>query len=400
MLAKPMLYSLIRCAVRDFLIVWGARSAIGSFGHLLKVCSRLIQANNVKQLQQALRDLVQTVRQALMNPRSVQFGAFVSLYFLIFKIFERILMQHQIPNPALISGVVASSALIFERSESTRWAIAQYALTRALYNYSSRYLQWSVPFASEIFFALCSGQAVYGYVVRPETIDSDYDAFLTSVTHMDPMTIALVRAKLSASANDVHDSVQEALKKDEERVRAVCERFGEKEKTKLTAAISYALEQDEGNLSCQVIHPLQTCFERIFCIFPLNLKMTFPMYTSLNLIPMLISSWSRPSTSRSMVYWIFNVVPVIAKQSMKSGLRSASFMSFYVLVFQILLCLQRQQLSKQKTRRRLEWNLRYSYWMMGFASAIASIGIEKKNKRTELALYVCFVFALILILTL
>lgn len=58
-------------------------------------------------------------------------------------------------------------------------------------------------------------------------------------------------------------------------------------------------------------------------------------------------------------------------------------MSTYVFIFQAILCAQRKLLDAGIIKG--EW--RYSFWWMGFISA-ASIFIEKKQRRSELALYV------------
>lgn len=58
-------------------------------------------------------------------------------------------------------------------------------------------------------------------------------------------------------------------------------------------------------------------------------------------------------------------------------------MATYVFIFQMILCAQRSLMDAGMIKG--EW--RYSFWWMGFISA-ASIFIEKKQRRAELALYV------------
>lgn len=70
------------------------------------------------------------------------------------------------------------------------------------------------------------------------------------------------------------------------------------------------------------------------------------------------------------------------EMAVKNGIQSSSFMATYVFIFQIVLCLQRNLISKGLLK---EW--KYSYWLMGFISSL-SILIEKKSRRSELVLYV------------
>lgn len=70
--------------------------------------------------------------------------------------------------------------------------------------------------------------------------------------------------------------------------------------------------------------------------------------------------------------------------AVKNGIQSSTFMSTYVFIFQIILCTQRKFMDLNLLSGE-EW--RYSFWFMGFLSAV-SIFIEKKQRRAELALYV------------
>lgn len=69
--------------------------------------------------------------------------------------------------------------------------------------------------------------------------------------------------------------------------------------------------------------------------------------------------------------------------AVKNGAQSSSFMTMFVFIFQILLCTQRNLMETGLVRG--EW--RYSYWLMGFMAS-ASVFLEKKQRRAELALYV------------
>jgi len=291
------------------------------------------------------------------------------LYFGLFKVLDR-LIQRLLPNlmkqSALIAGAVSSVALLIE-GEGFRWMFAQYLTMRALScvasNIVQRYpgrLKLLEEYGDAAVFALGSGQAVYSFIVRPDTIDREYGHFLTWVADMDPALIELFRKMLQSNKWDDGQAA---------KLLARSARILSPEALKRLAANLHA------PLSCGVIHPESDCFNRIVYSWLSTFRTVFPMYFSLHLAPPLLFKTKA-----------FLADPVAsALRSAHNGVRSSSFMSSYIMFFQTLLCTQRNLMALGAIRE--EW--RYAYWLMGFLAS-ASIFVEKKERRSELALYVRF----------
>lgn len=293
---------------------------------------------------------------------AARFGIFVAVYFLIFKVTERLIERwrgHQSSWNAFLAGAIASISLVSER-ESTRWILAQYLAVRAIGSATSnalvkypRLAKCTSKWGDAAIFGICAGQAVYSFVVRPDTVDPTYKAFLTQVTHMPLETIELFQNRFKTG------------KVDPSRLALLLSRICPRDPSRIDRYL-------DGKLTCELIHPDQPCWLRVPWIFYANFRVVFPMYFSLHLIPTLLF---HPGAIRKLEH--------LLGSSLKNGAQSSAFLSTYVAIFQTLLCIQRNLMDKNIIRN--EW--RYIFWLMGFISA-ASVFIEKKSRRSELALYV------------
>lgn len=300
---------------------------------------------------------------ASFGERALRFGLFIALYFALYKALEELIQRYRKKVDswnAFISGALSSVAILVE-PEDSRWILAQYLSVRAIgtavFNLLQKYPKlktWSY-YGDALVFALCSGQAVYSFVVRPDTVDPAYAQFLTNVTQMDPLVIRLFQRHMQTGGLDP-DVVGKLGKKWAQQ----------------GIDLKELIDGSHNNvLTCQIIHPLKGCWHRIFWILYANFKMVFPMYFSLHLVPTLL--FKKGSQALNAAF----------KSSLLNGIQSSSFMSGYVGIFQTLLCMQRNLMSLGVIKQ--EW--RYAFWWMGFLSA-ASIFIEKKSRRAELVLYV------------
>lgn len=293
----------------------------------------------------------------------------MSIYFALFKILERLIEKLRGKDDswnAFLAGSLASIALIFEE-ESSRWTIAQYISVRALSSLSCS-VSTKFPilkplsyYGDAFVFALCSGQAVYNFVVRPETLDIAYSQFLTQVAQIHPKVIAMFRSRLRTGRLDSDMLASYVGEMASKGVKIPIESLHE--------------------LSCSLIHPGQWCLERILWVWGANFRMVFPMYFSLHIIPPFLFKFK--SSLHTLNDTILN--------GLRNTAQSSSFMATYVFIFQIVLCMQRTLIIDNRISES-----RYAYWITGFLSA-ASIFIEKKSRRSELALYVSFPYNLILI---
>ena len=208
-----------------------------------------------------------------------RFGAFMALYFALFKILERIIGRFRRRKDswnAFIAGAGASVALLVEEV-GTRWIFAQYLLVRALgcawTNFQEKHpaLDPYAYYGDALLFSLCSGQAVYCFVVRPDTIDPSYSSFLTKLTQMD---YNLVRLFQTMMRTKTYDPVLLG---------------GVLEKIRDSGVFpSKLLTSTSDHISCSLIHPGMACLERIPWMAYATFKAAFPMYLSLHLVPPLL----------------------------------------------------------------------------------------------------------------
>lgn len=293
---------------------------------------------------------------------AIRFGSFVSLYFALFKILERIIERHRKRDDswnAFIAGMASSVSIIFEEGD-TRWILAQYLLVRAMAsawcNIQGKFpiLKSYTWYGDSAIFALCSGQAVYNFVVRPETMDPAYSHFLTRVTQMDPTVIELFRNKISGGTLDPVTLTK------------LINRWSAK-------GVPVPLDcLHADTITCNLIHPDRSCLNRILWILYANFRMVFPMYFSLHLVPPLLFRFKKS----------LDHLNGTLLRALKNACQSSTFMSTYVFIFQIILCIQRNLMEAGLIKN--EW--RMAFWWMGFVSA-GSVLIEKKERRAELALY-------------
>lgn len=343
-----LLQIFVRTFGRDFVLAWAVRGGVGLLPHLLKL------------LRNKGFDLVEALRLSF-GRSAFRFGLFMALYFALFKILERLLQRYRRKRDswnAFGAGGVAALALLVEEAE-TRWMIAQYLAVRAIGTSVSKMLlkyprlgRWLIHGDAAVF-AACSGQAVYNFVVRPETLDPAYSHFLTQVTQMDPLVIRLFQGKMRTGQLSPPLLAQ------------LAEQWQRKGYDLTPLGIP-------DRLTCAWIHPERGCLSRILWLLLANFRMVFPMYFSLHLVPALLA---KKDSLRQLQQ--------ILRGALKNGGQSSGFMALYVAIFQVLLCIQRNLM--QAGILRGEW--KPAFWLMGFLSA-ASIFVEKKSRRSELALYV------------
>lgn len=209
-----------------------------------------------------------------------RFGLFLALYFALFKILEKITRHYRGRADswnAFIAGATASLALAVEE-ESSRWMLAQYLVVRALAgawnSFQARHpsLDPYAQYGDALLFALCSGQAVYCFVVRPETVDRAYSQFLTKVTQMDPLLIDLFRGRMRTGQLD----------------SGLLARIMSRATARGASLTSNLFHQPSAHINCSLIHPGMSCAGRILWVLYANFRAVFPMYFSLHLVPVLL----------------------------------------------------------------------------------------------------------------
>lgn len=265
-----------------------------------------------------------------------------------------------------LAGAIASLALVLEGSEETRWMFAQYAAVRAgqcVYEHARTKSKLLAAIGDWLYtgiFAISSGQLVYSFAMRPDTLDREYNSFLNRVTHMPLAVVQAVR-------DNLHNNWVNYQAMDKIVAKYYPNGLP-------SSQMHIALRSSPGVIDCHLMHPeTSSCAHRIVSMWPFIFRIMFPVYGSLHTFPALAFGPKRVLAS-----------PISFLQAcLKNTVRSSSFMATYIAIFQTLLCAHRGLFRNGFVRK----DHRALYWLFGFISA-SSVLIEKKSRRIELALYV------------
>eukprot|EP01018_Ginkgo_biloba_P005193 Gb_06424 [translate_table: standard] len=190
---------------------------------------------------------------------------------------------------------------------------------------------------------------MYSFIMRPETLPKSYRDFI---------------AKTGPIAEPVYRAVRESC------------RGGPIDLVALSAYLSSGkssqslkLDPYASIIPCSIVHPDATsCVAHNANATYSTFRKTFPLYFSLTFVPFVILHLQKFMESPMRICW----------NAIKGAVRSTSFLSAFVGIFQGVICLQR----KVATRDH-----KLIYWFSGAAAAL-SVLLEKKSRRGELALYV------------
>lgn len=369
---------------------------------------------------------------------AARFGLFVSLYFSTFKVSEKIIShwrngragsRDNIKNPSssnlslnnstnnsiitckqskvkdrwspLAAGAIASLSLFVMRSdESFRWSLAQYLAVRAtqcLYNhFITKNPQWKSSFyyGDVVIFSLSSAQLLYGFFVRRETLDPEYLNFLQKLTGTPPEILHELGNNLRSSLTAV--SGYELL-----NLALILENVHEISPHLLPLEISTPLIANESlnHFPCSAFHFGETCLKRIGSVWMFIFKNATPMYFSLHFVPSLLFKYKTFLKEYNTIYIDFiNVfyfyLLLFSPMSqflhtVRNTLQSSSFLATCGAIYQSLLCGSREIFRQNNNTdiKLLKHDWKYYYWLIGLISGLG-IFIEKKPRRSELALYV------------
>lgn len=172
---------------------------------------------------------------------------------------------------------------------SFRWTVAEYVAVRAiqcLYNHFIRIAPHFKPltyYGDVLLFSLSSAQLMYGYFVRPGSLDPEYRAFVERLTCIDKRIIEANRQFLRGETGILNGSGLLNLALTIEQVHNLSP------SDLPTQLVIPLLENSEiSSFPCEALHFNEGCSERIFNIWSLLFKQSFPMYFSLHLIPKLL----------------------------------------------------------------------------------------------------------------
>lgn len=275
---------------------------------------------------------------------------------------------------AAVAGAVGSLGLLWE-TQARRTGVAQQMFVRGLqgtYNSYAPVVGINIPHGDVLLFGLCCGQIMFAFLLSPETIPREYNNWILSASRVPDFAVqsnrTAVRQRWIEPAN-----VQKAIdyRKATPATKAAM--------TNLLEKIKQGWRPD-ACIPCEMVHPwcdncYNTTFRRFFAVF----RFMLPVYSALHLIPMLVLR--RHHVQRDPLRMLARAILGIT--------RSCSFLGVFVMIYQALFCLRSNSISKLADASWLKRLLmrKETFWAVGF-SCCASLFVEEKKRRAELAMYV------------
>lgn len=339
---------------QSFLLAYGVRVGIGI----------LLRAFNLAKGQsyRSILDLKLLVSEKDLIVREeacrigLLFGGFTGSYHAI-RCLLRKTRRKETPLNGFLAGSVAGLSVLALDDSSRRRTLALYLLTRlaqCAYNSAkskNKFHLWGSSWShgDSLLFAIASAQVMYSFVMRPETLPKAYQDFI---------------AKTGPVAKPVYKAVRESC------------RGGPIDLVSLSAYLSsrkssqsLKLDPSASIIPCSIIHPdSASCLAHNGNAMYSTFRKTFPLYFSLTFVPYVVLHLQKFMESPMRICW----------NAINGAVRSTSFLSAFVGIFQGVICLQR----KVSTRDH-----KLMYWFAGGMAAL-SVLLEKKSRRDELALYV------------
>ncbi|CAD6223740.1 unnamed protein product [Miscanthus lutarioriparius] len=339
---------------QSFLLSYGVRVGIGILLRAFKLVRRRSYGSllDLKQLVSE-KDLI--VREEACRV-GLLFGGFTGSYHAL-RCFLRRFRKKETPYNAILAGSVAGLAILALDDSSRRRTLSLYLLARlaqCAYNSAkskNKFHFWGSHWrhGDALLFSLACAQVMYAFVMRPESLPKSYQEFIL---------------KTGPVAEPVYKVVRE------------CCRGGPVDLTALSAYLSNKPNLDLINLTtnpsiipCSVIHPDRaSCLAQNINVVSSTFKKTFPLYFSLTFVPFVVLHLQKFLESPTATCW----------RALVGAVRSTTFLSAFVTIFQAAICLHRKVANKDH---------KLVYWFAGLMSGL-SILLEKKARRAELALYV------------
>jgi hypothetical protein len=255
------------------------------------------------------------------------------------------------------AGSLAGVNVLFLDAERRR-TLALYLTVRALqcaYN-SSKSRGWWHFWGSDwkhgdsLLFMLASAQIMYCYVMRPDALPESYWRFIVKSGPIPPNVLEAVRRSNRGLAVDGAALAAQVAKRSEKGL------------------VIPSLGAVPDILPCAYMHPrTASCVKNDLWAFADTFKKTIPLYFTIMFVPAAVLRFNR---------FVRTPVTSLLRVSV-DAVRSTTFLASLVAIYQACVCAQRSVVRKDH---------RSIYWISGLACA-SSILIERKSRRSELALY-------------
>ncbi|KAF8076912.1 hypothetical protein FPV67DRAFT_1618904 [Lyophyllum atratum] len=298
---------------------------------------------------------------------------------------------------AALAGAIAGGLAIMWEKRGRRNVIAQQMFVRGLqgsYNAYTTKRGIRVPYGDVLVFALASGQILYGFLLRPDTLPRSYSAWIGQAAKVPAECVRINHDLVRSGSFDVADldrlvsrsDITPSNAKDLFNLRSLL--LSPPDTSTLAGPLyipTYA--------PCSAVHPaLTSCssvpLDRFFDVF----KWMLPIYGALHFVPAVL--FKRAA-------FVQDPGKVLVRAGLGS-LRSSAFLGVFVVIYQTMFC-YKHKLHKYLTLLRLTKSSnplravpqafidalvsKASFWFPGFMAGL-SLFVEAKRRRGELAMYV------------
>lgn len=338
---------------QSFLLSYGVRVGVGILLRAFKLVRR--------QSYSSLLDLKQLVSEQDLIVREeacrigLLFGGFTGSYHGV-RCLLRKLRKKETPFNAILAGSVAGLSILALDDSNRRRTLALYLLARlaqCAYNSAkskNKFHLWGSHWrhGDSLLFVLSCAQVMYVFVMRPESLPKSYQDFIQKTGPVAQPVYKAVRDCCRGSPVDV-----EILSAYLSSRKSDCVK----------------LQEFPSIIPCSVIHPdTNSCLAHNVKGASATFRKTFPLYFSLTFVPVVVLHLQKFMESPAHTCWL----------ALKGAVRSTSFLSAFVGIFQGVICLHRNVALKDH---------KVVYWVAGGLAAL-SVLLEKKGRRSELGLYV------------
>ncbi|KAL4363743.1 hypothetical protein GQ457_04G014590 [Hibiscus cannabinus] len=339
---------------QTFLLSYGVRVGVGILLRAFKLARR--------QSYSSLLDLKQLVSEKDLIVREeacrigLLFGGFTGSYHAL-RCLLRKLRKKETPANALLAGSFAGLSILALDDSSRRRTLALYLLARlaqCAYNSAkskNRFHLWGSHWrhGDSLLFSLACAQVMYAFVMRPESLPKAYQDFIQ---------------KTGPVAAPVYKAVRESCRGGPVNVASISAYLSSRGRSNIVK-----LEEFPSIIPCSIIHPdTNSCLTHNAKAASATFRKTFPLYFSLTFVPFVVLHLQKFMDTPARTCWL----------ALKGSVRSTCFLSAFVGIFQAVICVHRKIESKDH---------KLVYWVAGGLSAL-SVLLEKKARRSELALYV------------
>ncbi|KAG7533775.1 Transmembrane protein 135 N-terminal domain [Arabidopsis thaliana x Arabidopsis arenosa] len=339
---------------QSFLLSYGVRVGIGILLRAFKL-ARGQSYSSLLDLKQLVSEKDLIVREEACRI-GLLFGGFTGSYHAL-RCCLRKWRKKETPLNSVLAGSVAGLSIMALDDSNQRRTLALYLLARlgqAAYNSAkskNKFHLWGSHWrhGDSLLFSLACAQVMYSFIMRPETLPKSYREFIQ---------------KTGPVARPVYQAVRE------------CCRGGPIDVASLSAYVSskneasdVKVEEFASIIPCSAIHPnTNSCLAQNANAMSATFKKTFPLYFSLTFVPYVVLHLQKFMASPYRTSWL----------AIRDSVRSTSFLSAFVGIFQAFICAHRKVATKDH---------KLVYWFAGGVAAL-SVMLEKKPRRSELALYV------------